>query len=184
VTAHLLAGEYDTGSVLARREVAIAPSWNAWQLARALDRPSLALLREVARGASLRGEAQDESHATLAPAPDDEELEIDWTSTTARIERRIRAASPTPGAWAFFGDEPVTITRAAPAGVFPRALGPGEAAVVQGVAVVRTGDGALALLEGKMDAAEDAPPHELDTGDLAALVAELAKRGNLPSIDS
>ena len=46
-------------------------------------------------------------------APEDDELEIDWTWTSERIAPSLRAASPWPGAWTFFGDEPVTITRAA-----------------------------------------------------------------------
>jgi methionyl-tRNA formyltransferase len=178
VTAHMLAGEYDTGAILAQREMPIDPRWNAWQLARALDRPSLALLRELTRAEKLEGRAQDESHATLAPVPADEELEIDWTWTTARIERRVRAASPAPGAWAFFGDETLAITRVAPARSFPRALAPGEAAVVNGAAVVRTGDGAVELIEGRLDQGdEDAAPFELDREDWAAVVGEMAAAG-------
>ena len=173
VTAHLIAGEYDTGAILAQRSLAIDPTWNAWDLARALDRPSLSLLRTLARDLWAREIAQDEAAATLAPAPADEELEIDWTWTSARIARRIRAASPSPGAWTFFGEEPVTITRAEPALKFPRALLPGEAAVEGDVAVVRTGDGALALLAGRMDAAEGEEPHELDAGDIKALIEEM-----------
>jgi methionyl-tRNA formyltransferase len=175
VTAHRIAAEYDTGAILAQDALAIDPDWNAWQLARALDRPSLGLLRKVARDADAfaRERPQDEELATLAPAPSDEDLEIDWTWTSERLARRIRAASPAPGAWTFFGDEPITLTRVVPTQRFPRALVPGEAAVEGDVAVVRTADGALALLEGRMDAAEGEEAHALDQGDLAALVAEL-----------
>ena len=42
-----------------------------------------------------------------------------------------------------------------------------------GGAVVRTGDGALTLLEGRMDAADGEEPYELDASDLAALISEL-----------
>ena len=173
VTAHRLDGEYDTGAVLAQRELAIDPVWNSWQLARALDRPSLALLRGVARAPLAGGAAQDETKATLAPTPPDEELELDWNWTTERLLRRIRAAAPWPGAWTFFGDEAVTVVRAAAARSFPRALEPGEAAVVDGGAVVRTQDGAIALLRGRMDAAEDEEPYDLDESELAALVQDL-----------
>lgn len=190
VTAHLIADEYDTGAIVAQRTLPIEPHWNAWQLARALDRPSLALLRAVTRDRELRTTAQDDAAATLAPSPSDEELEIDWKWTSERIARRVRAAAPAPGAWSFFGDEPVTITCALPAPTFPRALIPGEAAVVGGSAVVRTGDGALALLEGRIDAADVAPheprglPRLLDAGDLAALIESIAKRDLSPSIGS
>jgi methionyl-tRNA formyltransferase len=175
VTAHLLSGEYDTGAILAQRTLRIDPSWNAWQLARALDRPSLALLREIARDlrANQVPQEQDERRATLAPAPSDEELEIDWKQPTERILRRVRAAAPWPGAWTFFGDEAVTVVRAEAARSFPRALEPGEAAVVDGRAVVRTADGAVALLGGRMESAEEDEHYEADAEDLAALVSEL-----------
>src|SRR6185295_5710197 len=116
-------------------------------------RPSLKLLRETANAFS-RGEPpadipQDESRATSAPAPGDELLEIDWTQSSDRIERRIRAASPYPGAYTFFGDEPITIVEVTPASAFPKALAPGEAAVANGRPVIRTGDGALELREAR-----------------------------------
>jgi len=181
VTAHRIAADYDTGEILAQRELEIDPDWNAWTLARALDRPSLALLRELtrdyARGERPHGKPQDGSRATLAPSPPDEELEIDWTWPSDRILRRIRAASPSPGAWSFFGDEAIAITQAAATektGNYPRALAPGEAWATPGDrAIVRTGDGAVTLLSGRMDAAEDEPPHELDATDLADMVREL-----------
>jgi methionyl-tRNA formyltransferase len=55
VTAHRLEDEYDTGAVLGRRALAIDPRWNAWTLAKRLDRPSLSLLRETVAAFS-RGE--------------------------------------------------------------------------------------------------------------------------------
>jgi methionyl-tRNA formyltransferase len=174
VTAHRIAAEYDTGAVLGQRTLPIDPSWNAWELARALDRPSLALLREMVRAWPPAAETpQYDRGATLAPTPSDEELEIDWKWPTARIVRRVRAAAPWPGAWASFGDEVVTLVRVSDARSYPRALHPGEAAVVDGVALVRTGDGAVALVEGRMESADEDEPYTLDVGDLAALVHEL-----------
>ncbi len=54
VTAHLLDAEYDTGPILAQRAIAIDPGWNAWKLAKALDRPRLLLLRHRGPGAGRR----------------------------------------------------------------------------------------------------------------------------------
>src|SRR6185436_17968339 len=48
VTVHRIAEDYDTGAILAQERLAIDPHWNAWNLARALDRPSLRLLRATA----------------------------------------------------------------------------------------------------------------------------------------
>lgn len=155
VTAHRLEATYDTGAILGQRSLAIDPGWNAWNLARALDRPSLALLRETVAGFA-RGEppaeiAQDDLAATEAPAPSEDAMEIDWSAPTALILRQIRALAPSPGAFFAFEDEVVTVTAAREATAFPRVLLPGEACVTPAGAVVRTGDGAVLLLAGEVD---------------------------------
>jgi methionyl-tRNA formyltransferase len=172
VTAHRLEVDYDTGAVFARRALAIDPTWNAWRLARALDRPSLALLREMAQsfaaGRPPDPEPQDPQAATEAPEPTDDDLAIRYAWTSSRIERRVRAAAPWPGAWTQIGDRVVTLVRVRATTVFPRALEPAEAAVRRdGVAVVRTSDGAIELLEGRDD--NDRP---LGVVDLARQVDE------------
>jgi methionyl-tRNA formyltransferase len=171
VTAHLLDEQYDTGAILAQRELRIDPSWNAWQLARALDRPSLALLREVV-GAFAAGRPpspvrQDEARATAAPRPDDEELAVRWSWPASRIERRVRAAAPWPGAWTEIGDAIAFLVHVRVTRDFPRALAPGEAAVRgDGIAVVRAADDALELLQGRAEDDET----RLSAEDLARLV--------------
>jgi methionyl-tRNA formyltransferase len=174
VTAHELAAEYDTGAILAQRELVIDPSWNSWTLAKKLDRPSLALLREVVRayaeGRPLAPRAQDDRLATSAPAPDDDLLAIRWSDSAERILRRVRAASPWPGAFTEIGDDVVTLVRARVTSDFPRALAAGEAAVRRdGVAVVRAADAALELLEGRVET--DDGDELLDPHGLARLVA-------------
>lgn len=173
VTAHRLEDAYDVGAILAQRALAIDPTWTAWTLAKRLDRPSLALLRDVAR-AFARGEppperAQDEALATDAPAPDDDLLEIDWSQPSARIARRVRAAAPWPGAFTFLGEEAITITRVEPAAHYPKSLEPGEGAVQKrwnhNVALVRTEDGALILAAGRTEDDE-----ELSADDLAEIM--------------
>jgi methionyl-tRNA formyltransferase len=171
VTAHRLDATYDTGPILAKRELRIDPSWDAWRLARALDRPSLSLLREVVRayaeGRPPPEQPQDETGATQAPAPLEEDLALAWSWPAARLERRVRAAAPWPGAWTEIGDEVVIVTRAKATRDFPRALDPGEAAVRRdGVAVVRAADDALELLEGRAE--DDETP--LDRQALAGAV--------------
>lgn len=168
VTAHVLDDEYDTGAILAQRSLRIDPSWNAWTLAKKLDRPSLALLRDVVR--SLPSPTpQDESRATPAPQPTDEHLELRWSWDAARLERRVRAASPWPGAFTSIGDETVVLTRVRATSRFPRALHVGEAAVRDdGVAVVRCGEEAVELLHGRLE--DDDDERELDAVALAQLV--------------
>ncbi|MET0595419.1 MAG: formyltransferase family protein [Polyangiaceae bacterium] len=155
VTAHRIEAEYDTGAILGRRELAIDPVWTAWQLARKLDRPSLALLRETVRrlavGDTIAEEAQDEALATLAPAPSDDDCAIVWTWPVERILRRVRALSPSPGAFTEIGEDVVTVVAARATSDYPRALSPGEAAIVGDRAVIRAGDGAVELLIGEID---------------------------------
>jgi methionyl-tRNA formyltransferase len=174
VTAHLLDAEYDTGAILGRRALAIDPHWNSWKLARALDRPSLALLREtvrdaaasIAAGKAIAASTQDEGRATSAPEPDDEELAIHWSWDAERIARRVRAAAPWPGAWTEIGARLVTLVKVRVTGDFPRALEPSEAAVrSDGVGVIRAGNAALELIEGR-----DEDDRELREGDLADVV--------------
>jgi methionyl-tRNA formyltransferase len=169
VTVHRIDEEYDTGAILAAREMAIGEAWNAWQLARRLDRPGLDLLRAMVRrfsaGEIVPEVAQDESLATWAPCPSASECALTWSWPTERLLRRVRALAPAPGAFTEIHGKILTLTKAEPARDFPRALEPGEAAVVGDAAVVRTGDSAVRLLEGECEGAA------LDRAGILALVA-------------
>ncbi len=178
VTAHQLDDAYDTGAILARRELAIDPAWNAWTLAKKLDRPSLALLRETVRafadGRPPPPLPQDDALATEAPQPSDDDLELRWTEHAAHIERRVRAASPWPGAFTAIGDVALTLTRVRVATSMRSevlaALEPGEAFVRDdGVAIVRARDGAVELLTGRAE--DDEHERELDAPAIAALIS-------------
>ena len=189
VTLHTLAPEYDTGAILLQRVLPVGER-NAWQLARALDRPSLSLLREgvgrFARSHPLMPTAQDEQAATWAPEPTGRELKVDWSWPTARILRRIRAISPVPGLAMEVGELCFFVTRASPTTHFVHALAAGEAAVMgrPGTLIVRTGDGAIAVERAILDDTEDddpdADPIVLDRHALAEAVAERVERVTLP----
>ena len=171
VTAHVIEDEYDTGAILGQRRLAIDPAWNAWTLAKKLDRPSLALLRATvmafARGAPPAPVPQDEAGATEASQPDDALLEIRWQDEAAAIVRRVRAASPWPGAFTAIGDDLLTITRARATDDVPRALVPGEACVrADGVAVVRARDRGVELLAARIED-DDGEERELGPPELA-----------------
>ena len=169
VTIHRIEAEYDTGAILARGEILIDPGWNAWQLARRLDRPSLALLRDTVRrlgaGEPIPERLQDELVASYAPTPSDADCALAWSWPVDRLLRRIRALSPSPGAFTEIGGQIVTVLAARVASAYPRALAPGEAAVVGELAVVRAGDGAIELLGGEIDG------QPLDEKGLVAVVA-------------
>jgi methionyl-tRNA formyltransferase len=169
VTAHRIDDEYDTGAILGSREVAVGPDWNAWQLARRLDRPSIALLREVMgrlrAGETIPEKKQNETTASWAPLPSDSDCALSWGWPTSKVLRRVRALAPTPGAFTEIAGQIVTVLEARAATTFPRALFAGEAAVVAGAAVVRTADGAVELVRGEVEGTV------LDVGGIASLIA-------------
>ena len=164
VTVHRIEEEYDTGEILAQERLRIDPAWNSWLLARALDRPSLRLLRAtVARfagGEVVRGLPQDPAQATQAPFLDDEGCAIRWTWSTERVLRHVRALAPAPGAWTEIEGELVIVLQAAKAERFVSALEPGEGMAVDERVLVRTGDGAIELLRGEINGVP-AGPREL-----------------------
>ncbi|MES1173802.1 MAG: formyltransferase family protein [Myxococcales bacterium] len=189
VTLHTLAPEYDTGTILLQRSIPVGGR-NSWQLARALDRPSLALLREgvgrFARSHPPTPTAQDEQAATWAPEPTGRELGVDWHWPTERVLRRIRAISPVPGLAVEVSGLRFFVTRAETATDYVAALEPGEASVVRSgsaseTLTIRTADGAIAVLRATLtgDGHDDEEEAEdLDRHALAHTVANhLARLG-------
>jgi methionyl-tRNA formyltransferase len=175
VTVHRLSEEYDTGPMLASRALTVGER-DAWQLARALDRPSLSLLREtvarLARGEVVEEQAQDEHQATWAPEPSGAALKVDFGWATERVLRRIRALSPTPGvALSVLGVE-LFVTRAERTSDYVTALIPGEAQVSEAL-TLRTGDGAVRVSRAFFPGAEE-------EASSAAEVVALLKRNGQP----
>ncbi|HEY8428451.1 MAG TPA: methionyl-tRNA formyltransferase [Sandaracinaceae bacterium] len=154
VTAHLLTARYDEGPILAQRSVPIPEDANAWRLARILDRPSLALMREIAAraasGERLETVPQDEARATLAPEPSAEDCELRWSWPVDVVLARVRAAAPWPGAFTEYAGRVIVVTRAARAGAPPE-LAPGQAARDAHGVIVRAADGAVRLLEARFE---------------------------------
>lgn len=150
VTVHRLTADYDRGEVLATRTLRVGER-DAWQLARALDRPSLAALRETVRGLAdgdVAGTPQPEAEATWAPEPTGDALRVDWTWPSARALRRIRALGPVPGLALEIRGVRCFVLAAAPSDEAPAALLPGEAGVARvgpPRVLLRTGDGAIAV---------------------------------------
>jgi methionyl-tRNA formyltransferase len=196
VTAHRLNAEYDTGPLLGARSIAIGER-NAWQLARALDRPSLALLREtvarLAHGEALAESAQDEGLATWAPEPSGDDLRVDFGWTTERVLRRIRALSPTPGLALEVEGVKLFVTGAERAADYVAALMPGEASISDTL-TLRTSDGAVLVTraffpDDDADDEDDEPRSQAEraasetgqTGETpAGVVANLSKRRRQP----
>jgi methionyl-tRNA formyltransferase len=186
VTAHRLSAEYDTGQILASRRIPVGER-DSWQLARALDRPSLGLLREtaqrLARGDDISETEQDEGLATWAPEPSGAELKVDFGWTTERVLRRIRALSPTPGVALEVQGVPLFVTRAERADDYVAALLPGEAQLSDSL-LLRTSDGAVrvtrAFFPATLPAVEGGLGEREEEAEEAADVLRLLKRRGRP----
>jgi methionyl-tRNA formyltransferase len=167
VTLHRLEAAYDTGHVVAQRRVPITARDDAWRLARKLDRPSLALLVECAqrlsRGETLEGVAQDESLATEAPQPTEEELCLDWDASADEIVRLVRAAAPAPMVSTLLGDELVFVRRAVRyEREVPDVFEPGDALRTPDGIVVVAGEGAVRLVEVEREDGERVRERDID----------------------
>jgi methionyl-tRNA formyltransferase len=115
-TAHRLSPELDAGPILAQLAFPAPRDLDAGRLARWLDRPLLQLLVGVARaraeGTPLEARPQPLEAVSWAPFPTDEDCELRWSEPTARVLARIRAASPSPGAFTEVAGRSVTVLRA------------------------------------------------------------------------
>lgn len=150
VSVHRLTEDYDRGELLDVRTLPVGER-NSWQLARALDRPSLQALRDTVRRLArgpLRAQPQDEAAATWAPEPEAGALRADFHWPTTRVLRRVRALAPVPGLALEIRGVRCFVTAAEPSSEVPAALLPGEAGASREEprrVLVRTGDGAIAL---------------------------------------
>ena len=168
VSVHRLEPEYDTGAVLGAERLLIG-ELNSWQLARALDRPSLRALRRTvqafADGTPPSPVDQDPDLATAAPEPTGPDLKVDFGWPTARVLRRVRALSPVPGLALELGALRFFVTAAVPAEAFVPALRPGEAELSPHGLLIRTGDAAIRV-EKALCEHDDEDPEELNGAEL------------------
>jgi len=137
----------DTGPVLMREAIAIAPEDDAQslhdRLAHLGARMIVATLRDMAQG-TVSPEPQDESRATYAAKIDKSDTLLDWRKSALELDRVVRAFRPAPGARTRNGAEELKVWRARPvdgSGV------PGTVLRASDTLVVACGDGALEIAE-------------------------------------
>lgn len=156
----------DTGSVLAKLEVAVEPTDDAGALGTRLAELGGALLaRTVAALAagSLIPEPQSPEGITYASKLTPDDRTVRWTDPSNVIDRRVRAVSPTPGATTSFRGQGLKIVRGEPT------PGQGEPGQILGTdpstggVDVGTGEGLYRLLDvapsGKKNMRADAWAH-------------------------
>jgi methionyl-tRNA formyltransferase len=105
VTTMRIDAGMDTGEMLLKREIEIAPAETAPELTARmaeLGAPPLAeTLRGIASG-SIQPQPQDHDAATYAPMLKKEDGRIDWNRPAREIYNRIRGLTPWPGAYTTF----------------------------------------------------------------------------------
>jgi len=108
----------DTGAMLARAEVPIAPRDTAGslhdRLAEVGARVIVNVLKTLEGGGTLHGTAQPEDGVTYAAKIERRDRIVHWTATATEIDRKVRALSPAPGAVATWRGTPFRITDAEP----------------------------------------------------------------------
>jgi len=107
----------DTGAVLMRRVVPIAPQETTGLLHDRLAQQGATLIVEtLAASGAFEPVAQTEIGATYAKKIDKSEARVDWMKSATEIDRQIRGLSPFPGAWCEISGERVKIlgSRAVP----------------------------------------------------------------------
>jgi methionyl-tRNA formyltransferase len=143
----------DTGPVLLRRAVPIAPDDTGGSLHDKLAALGAELLSEglrcAVRGASLAAQPQDDDGVTYARKLDKAEARLDWTQSATLLERQVRAFDPWPVAEADLAGETVRVWQAQARPASPsddaRPAGTIVAAGRDGIDVA-CGDGALRIL--------------------------------------
>lgn len=105
ITIFELNEKMDEGDILVQEEVNVFPDENAADLeARLAQKGADLLIKAIAQIDKLKHRKQDHSQATYAPKIMKEDGKIDWTKNSLYIERRVRAFTPWPSAYAFLKD--------------------------------------------------------------------------------
>ena len=171
VTAAILAGDrfsgvsimlldegMDSGPVLARAQIPVAPGDTSASLGEKLSQVGARLLGDVLAGwrrGELKPHPQDDSQATYCQPIGKEEGEIDWRLPAIEIGRRVRAFHPWPGCFTHWRGKTLKIIEAAPltAETFASrgTVVGGVVALDGGGLAIATGEGALAVLRVQLE---------------------------------
>jgi len=154
-----MAAGLDTGPVLLRESLAIAPEDTAADLHERLSQLGARLISAALAGLpGLVPVAQPEAGVTYAAKIDKAEARVDFTRPAVEVDRLIRGLSPFPGAWTIVGGERVKLLRsrlAAGQGV------PGQ--VLHGFTIA-CGTGAVEITEAQREGKRPMPAAEVLKG--------------------
>jgi methionyl-tRNA formyltransferase len=112
VTIFELNERMDEGDILARQEVEIFPDEYVNELENRLSEIGAELLcQTISRIETVPHLKQDHSRATYAPLINKEDGRINWAKDAALVDRKVRAFTPWPSAFAYYGEKRIKILR-------------------------------------------------------------------------
>jgi len=91
----------DTGPMLMKKSIALAPDITTPILHDALSAMGADMIVDILSGPVPEGEVQDDSQSTYAGMLKKQDGLIDWTKDAVIIDAQIRALNPWPGVWCF-----------------------------------------------------------------------------------
>ena len=167
VTTMLLDEGLDTGEMLLKRQIPIAPDDTAVTLAPLLAELGADLLVETLtelQRRTLEPVPQDSSLATLAPLLKKEDGLVDFSRNAQKIHNRLRGFQPWPGAYTHFRGKHLKIVAARAADAAPQ-LSPGELLVSGDKLLAGCGSGsALELLQVQPEGKKAMPAKDFISG--------------------
>ncbi len=138
----------DTGDIIRPQAIAIEAHHTRATLTESLSTLGANLLIETLPdwlNGKIIPQKQDDALATFAPRLKKSEGRIDWRQSAIEIERHIRAFTPQPGAFSFWGETRIKILAAQVQ--TDGKVHPGEIVQKGKTVAVGTGDGLLTLIE-------------------------------------
>ena len=148
VTVFQLDRGMDTGPIYVQREISLEGNENSGEvLAKLSEIGAPAVLDAITMIESgISPLPQDKAHFSLAPKIDKSETKIDWNLTTVEIDCRVRAFSPSPGAWTEFRGQRLAISKALPSSLETlHNEAPGTFLVYDEQVFIATGNGFLEI---------------------------------------
>jgi len=138
----------DTGAILSRRTIPLAPDDSAGTLFTKLAPLGASLLLETLPrylSGELLPQPQPADGITYAPMINKEDGRLDFTQPAIALERRVRAFNPWPGTWFLWNTALLKVLRAGISA--EKSPGVGHRLVVDGCPAIGTGEGIFILKE-------------------------------------
>jgi methionyl-tRNA formyltransferase len=145
-TTFRIVKELDAGPTFGLMTQTIRPDDTAGDLLERLAEGGAGLLVQTLDGiedGTLEAREQPEEWVSLAPKITVEDAHVDWAEPAVAVDRRVRAVTPSPGAWSTFEGERIKLGPVRP--VERERLEPGHLEVTKNAVFVGTATGPVEL---------------------------------------